>query len=817
MGLEVLDLSVGIAGSMSAMLLSDHGASVTKLEPPGGDPFRSLSGFRVWNRGKRSAVLDLEEPTDRDRLLSLSRSADVLIESFSPGVTQRLGIDFDTIHAKNPRLIYCSITGYGSEGPDAERPAYDALVAARTGHQWESRGVVGGTIAKLSGSQPIGADCDPPVDQWAGPPREGPTFSQVPWPSVAACEIATLAVSAALRARELTGRGQHIETSLLQGVLATTVGAWHRVERLDGYETLIIDPRWPRGFFQCSDGRWIHNWAPLPGFLLAVSEGDKLRFSDDMRARFAQDFVGMGPEALQASHEMLPRLQDAVRRFPSQEWEQVALEAGPSVQTIRSPEEALQDPALLADGCVAEVADPELGPVRQVGLVYELRACPSVVKGPAPKVGQHTAEVAAKADRLSGQAPSPARAPHTGRSLGSPLEGVLVLDLGIAVAGPFGAQLLAEMGAEVIKVHATNHKINLPGHMHTICERSKRSIALDLKNPEGRAIFQRLVERADVVHTNMRYDAVQRLDIEYDALREMNPRIIFCHTRGHDRGPRQNVTGHDQSGAALAGTTWVEGGLDDAGRPHWPTTSLGDLGNGFLSAIAVSQALYHRERTGEGQQVDTAIVNAHLLNCSSAWLTPDGEQVAQRPQLDAMVMGWNALYRLYRSADEGWLCLVVPGDAEWQRLCDALERPDLSADPRFADAAQRRENDVALAATLEPLFASRSAQAWFERLDAAGVPCEISSSDYVLGLFDDPTALEKQWVTTVSDPVWGRIKQCGLLADLSDTPQKIWGPAAVVGSETTPILRWLGYAEPEIANFVDRGIVVQTSAEHQKV
>jgi crotonobetainyl-CoA:carnitine CoA-transferase CaiB-like acyl-CoA transferase len=143
-GIRVLDLSWGISGPMTTMLLADHGAQVTKIEPPGGDPFRGLSGYQVWSRGKRSAILDLTEDDDKARFLALVGEADVLVESFEPGVTTRLGIDYETLRVLNPRLVYCSITAYGSTGADAHRPGLDALVSARTGHQWEARGVVGG-------------------------------------------------------------------------------------------------------------------------------------------------------------------------------------------------------------------------------------------------------------------------------------------------------------------------------------------------------------------------------------------------------------------------------------------------------------------------------------------------------------------------------------------------------------------------------------------------------------------------------------------------------------------------------------------------
>ena len=231
-GLDVLDLSWGVAGPMTGMLLADHGARVTRIEPPAGDPFAELSGTRVWLRGKRRATLDLRDEAYREVFLALARRADVVIESFGPGVAERLGIDHTTLLAANPRLIHCSITGYGETGKHAHRPAYDALVAARTGQQFESRGVSGTTTGRLSHAE-ILPRCVAPDGCTIGAPRPGPLFSGLPWISLATFYNASVAINAALFAREITGRGQHVHTSMLQGALATTVGTWQRVVLVD--------------------------------------------------------------------------------------------------------------------------------------------------------------------------------------------------------------------------------------------------------------------------------------------------------------------------------------------------------------------------------------------------------------------------------------------------------------------------------------------------------------------------------------------------------------------------------------------------------
>jgi crotonobetainyl-CoA:carnitine CoA-transferase CaiB-like acyl-CoA transferase len=797
-GLRVLDLSWGIAGPVTAMLLGDHGAAVTRIEHPDGDPFAGFPGYRVWHRGKRSAVLDLRDPADRDVFQALVSAADVLVESLSPAAAERLGVTHAELAALNPRLVHCSITGYGPDGPEAERPGYDALVAARTGQLWEHRGVTGGTIARLSGGEPMMAGVEPPDQEcWVGAPRTGPLFSGVPWPSVATAYNATLGINAALRARERTGRGQHVHTSLLQGVLANTIGPWQRVERPDAptFQSWVIDPRAPKGFWAGSDGRWLHHWVPLPAFILGTAAGP----TGDWQASAPKDAVlrmGVDPSDMIILQHYDAELRDAVGSLPSTAWEAAAAEVGVPVQPVRSPEEALLDPALLADGCVVEVDDPELGPLRQVGSVVRLSACPADAPGPAPARGQHTAEVRAEAGTAAGamNSPGPVIPPPDTGSGDPPLAGVRVLDLGLAVAGPFGTQLLADVGADVIKVNTRLDGYWFASHIAMCCNRGKRSIALDLKQPAAMDVLHELVAGADVVQHNMRYPAAVRLGIDYESLIRIKPDLVYCHTRGFEHGERDRLPGNDQTGAALAGTEWLDGGTDHGGRPLWSVCSAGDTGNGYLSAIGIVQALYHRDRTGEGQFVDTSILYAQLLNASFTWATPDGSRTADRPSLDAMQLGWSAVYGLYRTA-EGWLCVAALTDRHWAALAGAT---DLGADPRFGSADDRRANDAELRAALEAMFARRSAEEWFKVLDAAGVPCETTSPDSVLRLFDRPDLHDRGWLTGYEHPVVGAMDVFGLLVDLSDTPGRVAGPPPLVGQHTRELLAELSYTPADI-------------------
>jgi crotonobetainyl-CoA:carnitine CoA-transferase CaiB-like acyl-CoA transferase len=819
-GLKVLDLSWGISGPVTGMLLADHGASVTQVVPPDGGPLPDVSGYPVWNRGKRSAVLDLTDEADRQRLSALASRADVLIESFAPGTADRLGIGYDTLRQANPGLIYCEITGYGTDGADKDRPGIDALVAARTGQFYEVRGRAGGTIGYLSGTAGMMPGVEPPEGCWVGPDREGPLFSGVPWASIATAYIAVIGVNAAVRARGITGEGQKVSASLLHGVLATTLGGWQQVEHPDGpaFETWVIDPRAPKGFFQGSDGRWTHHWVPLPEFILNAAASGMAATPEVASPKDASLRVSPKAEDMVILHAFYDQLTEAVAQYPAAQWVDLAARVGVPVQPVRSPEEALLDPLLLADGCVIEVEDPQLGPLRQVGRVVDLARHPQPVPAGAAPRGAHTAEVKAEADAILA-ATTPASAPSAlsddskkDGALAHPLEGITVLDLGLAVAGPFGTQVLAQLGARVIKVTMMRDKFWFSNHIAMCCNRDKESITLNLKDPEAMAVLRRLVERADVVQHNMRYDAAERLGVDYETLRQANPALIYCHTMGLEQGPRQAHPANDQTGAALAGTTYLDGGLDHGGRPVWSVTSVGDTGNGYLSALGIIQAIYDRDRTGEGQFVRTSILYAHLLNASMAWVSPDGATAAARPRLDAEGWGWSPLYRLYETSS-GYLAIAVLSEQSWRSLGAAIGRPELASEVQWESGRARFAGEESLGTELAAAFAGRPAREWFDVLDAAGVPCEVCDPEYVRRLFADPEAERQQLTASFQHRMVGAMKMGGLSFQLSGTPGVIKSGPLWPGQDTRKILAELGYSPDEVAKLIASGAVDDTSLQ----
>ena len=800
-GIRVIDLTTGIAGPMTTMLLADNGADVVKVEPPGGDPTRlTETGARVWARGKRSIELDVNDPVQREQLLALIDRADVVVENFDLGVTQQLGLDWESLRERNPQLVMCSITPYGRHVDFKDRPGIDALVAARTGLHWEQRGWVGTAIGRLCELPIELEDLDIPPGCFDGPDREGPLFPQSRWPSLGAAFLAVTGISAALRARLHTGRGQWVETSLLQGVLVSTAGGWQRPEHpdADGYMCWIFDPRGSKGHFQCADGNWIQNWVPNPSFTLGVSEGDAINVDGVNKPTNDPSRIGPDYSELVVLAHYHPQMKEAYAKFPAQDWLDAAAQVGIPMQPARRPEDALNDAALIDEGIVVTVDDPEVGPIRHVGLVYEMTKTPGKVQGPAPTVGQHTDELLAELN-----IPFDRTTSGKSGSLKSPLEGLLVLDLGLAIAGPFSTQLLSDLGATVIKVNTTYDMFWHSTHIAFCANRGKQSISINLKDPRGLAVLHELVKRADVVQHNMRYEAAVRLGVDYESLTKIKPDLVYCHSSGFDKS-RAHLPGNDQTGACLAGVEYEDGGMADGGKPIWSLTSFGDTGNGFLAAIAIIQAIYHRELTGEGQFLSTSILAACLLNSSYAWVDAVSGEGVERPKVDGQMFGLGARTRLYETADH-WLCLAVQDDTQWSALGTVMGIEELASlsDPDAIDA-------------LTVAFRTRSAAAWFDELDRAGIPCEIEDDQFCLRLFDDPQFRDAGLVTTMQQAQVGRFDHFAHMWSFSETPTRIAGPPLIVGHDTVDLMKELGIPQNDIDELLADGVVLQSSLRQER-
>jgi crotonobetainyl-CoA:carnitine CoA-transferase CaiB-like acyl-CoA transferase len=790
-GISVLDLTSGIAGPMATMMLADNGAAVTRIEPPGGDRFAQLSGYAVWHRGKQRTVLDLTNTAGRAQFAELTRGVDVVVDSFSPTRRAAFGLTREQLAADNPLLITCSITGYGQDNRHSDRPGYDLLVAARTGVLFDQKGRRGTAMEYISGRPGPNPEFGSPEGMVRGADRAGPIVPRSNWPSLGAALLATLGITAALRAREKTGEGQEIQTSLLQGALASVALNWQRVEEPDAplYWMWPVDSRSIEGLFECSDRRWVHHWTIRPDWVRTVSGGDRLEVPDlDHNYRDDPDRIGMGPEDLLVTHFLYPELAEAFRRFPSADWERVAAESGMGVAKVRSPGEALADPAYLDDGCVVEVDHPEHGPIRHVGNVIELAATPGIVRESVAESETSVAELLASIGDLD-----PVESTTHG-DLTGPLSGITVIDLGLGVAGPFASRLLADLGAAVIKVHSLRDGYWSGTHMGLGTNRGKRSISLDLKDPRGLEILHRLIGRADVLTTNWRPGAAARLGIDEASLRAAHPGLVICNSRGYERGPRSNLPGTDQTANALCGTEWEDGACSAGNAPLWSRSGMGDTGNALLSAIGISMALFSRERSGRGQAVGTSIVNACLLNTSYAWIHADGTPGGW-DQVDADQWGFGPYYRIYPATD-GWIAVAAVTPEHRAALLDALEIAKSSASSE----------------ALESRLAAMTAGVAFGTLDDVGVPVEIVNEEFCRELFDDPEAADLGLVAVTRAQGVGQFEDPGVLVDFSTMPTSISRGPCICGEHTREILRELEMDDAEIDELADVGVILDESS-----
>jgi crotonobetainyl-CoA:carnitine CoA-transferase CaiB-like acyl-CoA transferase len=390
-----------------------------------------------------------------------------------------------------------------------------------------------------------------------------------------------------------------------------------------------------------------------------------------------------------------------------------------------------------------------------------------------------------------------------------PLEGIRVIDFGQYLAGPFGPMLLADLGAEVIKVEPTrgdNMRNTVIGSFMG-CQRGKRDVALDLKKPDGLRIALELVASADIVHHNMTLGTADRLGVGYDQCRAVRPDILYCNTFMYGAaGPLAHLGGLDPLGQAACGIEWEQGPVAEGNPPMWYRYGHGDVASAMPSVTALLIALFHRNRTGQGQAMWASIFHGSMLYTADSWLAPDGSP-SPRPVLDREQLGLDALYRLYETQD-GWLQLAAVRADHWPALCRVLGRPALQNDPRFATPPDRVKHRSELTAELGQAFMGDLATNWRRALLAAGVPADISVDtwDGETILFDEEL-FRLGLVTEYEHPLLGRVRQFGNLITFSDTPGRPQRPAPMVGQHTREILSELGYDGSTMDDYHARGVI----------
>ena len=744
--IRVIDFGQYISGPLAGMLLADQGADVVRIDPPGG-PRWDTPANSTWNRGKRSITLDLKNPNDVEIARSLIQGADVVVENFRPGTMDRLGLGSDEMTRDNPGLVYCSIPGFASDDPRAAMPAYEGIVGAAA------------------------ASYRPPD---SSSPR--PVYTAIPIASVYGAFQSVVAIVVALNARERDGVGQRIEVPLFDSMFQSIGRFGVRVHNAPP-ATPTLQELWG-GIFQCSDGEYVRfGGSGNQNFRQFVETAGITSWDDEGLTDFERPL-----DSAQFRAEAQQRIQDLFLTRTAQEWEDLIAEAGSEGAVCRTSAEWFDHPHARESQMVVEVDDPTYGKMLQPGVNARMSLTPGRVRGPAPTPDQHRNEILAELK------PRPAaKTPAPQDMMRAALDGVKVLDLCIILAGPTMGRTLGEYGANVIKID--NPRRGSTVARHNDINRGKRSILLDLKSEEGRDVFWKLLEDADVVAQNYRAGRLESLGLGYEEVRKRKPDIIYASLNAYGHiGPWAERPGHEGFAQATAGMTRRFGG---DGMPESQPNPVNDYGTGFMGAYGVVLALLHRQRTGEGQHIDSALAYTAMTLQSPFMQMYDGKQWNETSGQDAL--GTGPLHRAYQ-ANDGWFFVGAPESA----LLTLSGMDGLSGIDNLKGDA--------LASSLEERFQGNSVAFWVDRLAAAGIGAQRVITN-VRELMTDPWVESHGLSLTREHDDIGPVTTCGPAPRLSRTPVRPGIPAPKPGIHAQEILEEHGLGS-RYQTLLDSGAVL---------
>lgn len=716
-GLRVLDLA-GEPAAFATRVLAELGADVVHVEPPGGDRLRRRQPFLGgeegierslhhlhFNAGKRSVVLDLEAEGGRDALRELARSYDVLVETATPGVMEGRGLGYEELRAINPELVYVTVTPFGQDGPLRAVPGNDLTAVATSG------------LLYLNGFPD-----DPPVRPGA---EQGFHMGSL-------VAVATLLVALVGRERDPARGGHRVDVSLQAAASMATLQTananlytWHgAIPRRQG----IVSQSGTRAIFQCADGRWVSFVVPLgapalwDAFVEWVTE-------EGVGEVFAEP--GWSEAAYRAAHAA--EAADAIDRLCAKHDRAHMFHEGQRrrmlVMPLSTAADLVESEQLAERGFFNRVRHEALGrDLVDVGPPYHFSRTPTRTDLRAPLLGEHTQAVISQLRGTGSQRDTPVRS--AARPAGDPwrpLEGIRVADFCWLIAGPSATRVLADHGADVIKVESMARLDNIrafgvqptePGSMDTNgvfndCNANKRSLTLDLGHPRGIELAKELVRCSDIVTNNFTGDRMDRWGLGYDDLRKIKPDIIMLTM------PAMGATGpfrrYGSYGNGLIAYSGLNQNMGFADRPPTGMSPLySDFSAPYATVAALMAAVLHRERTGEGQFIEVAQAEAtiNLLGTDILECTANGDlspRMGNRSRDDVP-------HGVFRCAGEDrWCAVAARDDPEWRRLAELVGRSDLATDARLADVAGRRAHEDEIESAITAW--TRTRDAW----DVAGL------------------------------------------------------------------------------------------------
>jgi crotonobetainyl-CoA:carnitine CoA-transferase CaiB-like acyl-CoA transferase len=831
-GVRVLEIGSGIAAPLCSRMMADLGAEVVKLEiPPGGDCTRAWTfppavngvspAWVYYNRGKSNVAIDVGRPEGAQAVLDLAARFDVVIENFPPGTLARYGLDYGAMKRKHPGLVMCSISPHGQTGPLASSPGDDTTAQALA------------ALSQLTGNE----DGSPVVIGQRYAEGVGAVF-------------ALGAIAAALRWRDRTGQGQYIDLALYEAVLYVHDTSLMQYVFTDGQEipfpTGAHRPgAMPCGMYRATDGYIVFTILQQPDwewFIARIGRPDKVgdpRWSNNPDNRFEDRY------------EIIPIVESWLQTFPKRaEPVRLLLERHLLAGSVLTLDEAANHPQLQNRGWLQPVEVPEFGKVRLMPVPYGLSDATVELASRIARPGEDNAAVAQKylgwsrekiaASQVNGilaDAFDPAAAANSNRAdTGVPaaapshaaartkiLDGVKVLEITNYLAGPTCVRIMADLGAEVVKVeippvgdYMRRQYFAKEGVSagYVWFNRGKSSVSIDFRRPEGARIVLELARHFDIVVQNLTPGALDKHGLGYEAFKAINPRIIMCSISGYGQdGPYARLPGNDTCAQAMCGLIQLTGNEDQS--PVYSGIYLADMSgaiNGFASAMA---ALYARERTGLGQHIDLALTEClfHLHDVPLIQYLFSHGKIVPRPE-GPHGHGFSPS-GMFETAD-GYIALTVADEEQWRRLARLIGKPALAEDQAYAGAvkrqARRHELKVAIETWLKGLESRDEA---VDRLHQAGIAAmPLYRIDEVV---NHPHLAARGTFATVEIRGFGPIKFPVPPMRFSDAAIEIGAKCSVVGEDNHEVLRkYLNYPQAQVDRLLRDGLLYEDALAAQR-
>ena len=816
-GVKVVDFGQYMAGPAVAMILADLGATVVHVDPPNG-PLWASPANATLQRNKLCVRIDLKTDAGLEQAKTLIDETDIVIESFRPGVMQRLGLDLQALREQRPELITLSIPGFASNDElRRDWRAFESVVAASSGMFTDM-----GLNRVLMGVNP--------------------SFSPLPLTSAYGTMLAASAVVLALQARERTGLGDAIEVplaaALMEGLCYNSIRIENLPERYKTQREKEIERRRVEGLpfnldydelqelldpffrnYKCKDGRMFYVVCPshkdhakrclqaLGIYDELVAEGLTEEADTYRPTREWENDVSLGvyPLPKHWADHIAARMKEVFITRTSKEWEKIFGRGRFPGTPQRWLQEWIHDDHAESAALMVEVEDPEYGLMTQPGPMVWLQESGEEMLSPRPRRDATFDQALAALTAIETKLPRVrARNARDGW-----LEGVRIVDLCNVIAGPHSVTFLARFGAEVIKIDPaqpfydpTNTVIYGMTHM-----RAKRSLLTDIRQPEGRRILEQLIASADVVVWNATDQQVQKMGLDADNMKRINPEAIFCQLDcfgGVRTGPRSNYLGYDDLVQATSGVMLRFGGGMDTPEEHAHVGTI-DVMCGFGGALGIATALYQKLKTGRVGRPRTS-----LTALSGLAQLPFCYDYARRGLFDEPAgreaNGFDELSRFYSASDQWLLLSAYESDVERFEQVAGMEG--------FSEVAKEDRP-----AFLARAFLGARAEDWVDRLQAAGIGAAVCDTLETIRAYnsrpaDGTTGTDRgsySFSVYEDHPSGHTVTQLDPYA-IRPVRGRIYplAPAEKYGHSTRAVLHELGYSDTDIDHLIETGVASES-------